>query len=166
VGLDQIKDLILIVAAGISAVGIPTLVALIWRYHKAQVEALRLFTFKEVDAQISALEGSYTRVNRRLREYAAELERQKFDVPEQEIEDRLSLLRQAIAELHNMGFVNIPGRGADSLKTIMGYANYEHMEKAKTALDALVALEGTLKKRLGPDVVEKVENELQGGQTD
>src|SRR5688572_16418551 len=111
-----VQQLVVTISAAISAVGIPILIGLIWRLHEKQVEALRLFTFKEVEAQVAAMENTYIRINRRLREYVAEIERQKIDVPKAESEKRLEILRGSIRKLEQMSFIGGTDKSRDVVR--------------------------------------------------
>ena len=151
--LEQLKDIIILVAAGISAIGIPTLIGLIWKFHETQVKALQMFTFKEVEQQISAMENTYIRVNKRLREYVEELERQKekqkYDEPQKDIESRLELLRNAKKELSNMPFVlDDDLEGSEWLRQIFGLTNRKAMQTVQTLLDNLIKYEENVMKNI------------------
>ena len=151
--LEQIKDVIVLLFAGISAVGIPVLIGLIWKFHNEQVKALQLFTFKEVDQQISALENTYVRVNKRLREYVVELEKQKYG-EEEDTEARLRLLKDAQQTLSNTSFVltdddHISDRYA-LLHRAFARSNKEAMSTVQGIINTLISYEESLKKNAKP----------------
>lgn len=148
----ELRDLIVTVAAGISAVGIPTLIALIWRLHEKQVEALKLFTFKEVEAQIAAMESTYTRVNARLRAYVEEVEKQRYDLPKEEVERRLENLKRATDKLHDMAFVVGDSPNRDVLRTMFARSNERAMKDAHGLLQQLTEYESHLKNQLALSV--------------
>jgi hypothetical protein len=147
--LEQLKDIVILVAAGISAVGIPTLIGLIWKFHETQVRALQMFTFKEVEQQISAMENTYLRVNKRLREYVEELEKQTSNETQREVESRIELLRDAQKELSQMGFVlDDDNKDFDLLRRMYGLSNSKAMQNVQNLLNTLVNYEETVKKKI------------------
>ncbi|MBV9927555.1 MAG: hypothetical protein JOZ96_21235 [Acidobacteria bacterium] len=147
--LEQLKNIVILVSAGISTVGIPMLIGLIWKYHETQVKALQMFTFKEVEQQISAMENTYIRVNKRLREYVAELEKQMPNEVPSEIENRIELLRSAQKELSHMGFVlDDDNKEFDLARRLHALSNREAMHNVQKLLNTLVRYEETVKKKI------------------
>jgi|GEM_PF-4689505 len=144
--LEQVKDIVVLASAGISVVGIPTLIALIWRFHETQVRALQMFTFKEVEQQIAAMESTYVRVNNRLREYVVELEKRKFEEPLGEIENRLRTLTKARKEISDLPFfLGEVNKENATLYRMYNLHNKRAFELVQSLLDDLIAYEESLK---------------------
>ncbi len=88
-------------------------------------------------------------MNKRLREYVEELEKQTSNETQREVESRIELLRDAQKELSQMGFVlDDDNKDFDLLRRMYGLSNSKAMQNVQNLLNTLVNYEETVKKKI------------------